>query len=807
MPEVHLIGNAHLDPVWLWRWQEGCAEVMATFRSALDRLAQYDDFVFTCSSAAYYAWVEQIDPAMFEEIRRRVAEGRWVIAGGWWVQADCNLPAGESYARHALYSQRYFREKFGVTAQFGYCVDSFGHNAMLPQLLRQGGMKAYVYMRPGPHEMAYPFPDNTFLWTSPDGSSLPTFRISDSYCSYPGCGAVEEAVRVHGMAAQQGRVLMSFYGVGDHGGGPTIESIEALHALQGGQDGQDYRFSSPREYFAAIDPDTLPRYTGELQHHASGCYTAVMAVKAACRRSENRLVRAETADMMARLAGVKADAADLREAWLPTLFNQFHDVMCGCCVESAVRDALEGFGESLNAAARAENLALQRIAWNIDTSRGEPVVLSREDSFWWEEGDRGAPIVVFNPHSWPCRTPVTFDRDAAAVTAEDGTPLPVQAVRDEKTNGNDKYRTCFVAEVPALGWRTYRLHRRPAQTAPAVNGSLTVTPTLLENDFLRAELDEQGRLVKLTDKTQSSVLIAAPALPLALDDTANDTWAHGVDTFDQLLGAFMPAGARILEDGDVCAALRVDWAYGASTLTQTLRLYRGLPWLQLDCTVHWHERHRILKLAFDTGMADAVDTSSIPYGFLRRTADGKEQPMQKWMTVQRDGYGLGLATDTRTAYSCKNGEVRLTALRSPMYADHFGVRDADGVYTEQGVQSFTLALRAVNGDADRVALVRLGEELLAAPAVQQAAYRAGTLPPEAGLLTVSTDSVAVTALKAAENGSGTVLRAQELLGQPAHAAFTLGGTRFAADFRPQEIKSFRITENTVTPVDFLEDPV
>lgn len=147
-PKVHLIGNAHLDPIWLWRWQEGCGEVLQTFRSALDRLNEYPDFVFTCSSAAYYKWVEEIDPDMFEEIRERVKEGRWVPVNGWWVQPDCNMPSAESFARQALYSQLYYNEKFGRICKTAYNVDSFGHSGMLPQIIKNGGMTAYVMMRP-----------------------------------------------------------------------------------------------------------------------------------------------------------------------------------------------------------------------------------------------------------------------------------------------------------------------------------------------------------------------------------------------------------------------------------------------------------------------------------------------------------------------------------------------------------------------------------------------------------------------------------------------------------------------------------
>ncbi|MGM9624280.1 MAG: alpha-mannosidase, partial [Eubacteriales bacterium] len=146
------MGNAHLDPVWQWRWQEGSAEAKATIRSALDRMNEFPDFRFVCSSASVYRWIEEFDEDMFAEIRQRVAEGRFIIVGGWHVQPDCNLPSGEGFARQSLYAQRYFKEKFGVTARVGYNVDSFGHNANLPQLLKKSGMDQYFFMGPAPTE-------------------------------------------------------------------------------------------------------------------------------------------------------------------------------------------------------------------------------------------------------------------------------------------------------------------------------------------------------------------------------------------------------------------------------------------------------------------------------------------------------------------------------------------------------------------------------------------------------------------------------------------------------------------------------
>ena len=178
-PIVHLLGHAHIDPVWLWRWQEGFAEVRATFRSALDRMKETPGYVFTCSSAALYEWVEQFDPNMFQEIRKRVAEGRWSPVGGWWIEPDCNIPSGEALVRQGLYGQRYFKEKLGVRSTVGFCPDSFGHAGTLPKILAGCGLSHYVFMRPMVHEHEG-IPELAFRWQGDDGTEVKTLRIHES---------------------------------------------------------------------------------------------------------------------------------------------------------------------------------------------------------------------------------------------------------------------------------------------------------------------------------------------------------------------------------------------------------------------------------------------------------------------------------------------------------------------------------------------------------------------------------------------------------------------------------------------------
>ncbi len=270
MKKYYLIGNAHLDPVWMWPWQEGCSEAKATVRSALDRMKEYPDFIFTCAAAVLYQWIEEITPDMFEEVKERIKEGRWRLAGGWWVQPDCNLPAGEAFVRHALYSQRYFKEKFGVISKVGYNVDSFGHNNNLPQILKKSGMDAYVFMRPMKHEKE--MPSNTFVWKSPDGTAIPAFRISRAYCN--NFGALEEIEEWCGMLDSESNPdlaeCMLFYGVGNHGGGPTIRNIELVYEYAKKHPDVEFVFSNLTDFFNEVDAlSDIPDHRDDLKSDRS----------------------------------------------------------------------------------------------------------------------------------------------------------------------------------------------------------------------------------------------------------------------------------------------------------------------------------------------------------------------------------------------------------------------------------------------------------------------------------------------------------------------------------------------------------
>ncbi len=177
--KLYMIGNAHIDIPWLWPWPEAMAVGLSTFRAALDRMNEFPDFKFTASSAQLYEWAAAADPSMMAEIRKRVAEGRWDVVGGWWIEPDVNIPNGESLIRQGLYGQRIFQQLLGRTARVGYNPDSFGHPGTLPQILKLQGMHAYVFMRPAAHEKK--LPADVFWWQGADGTRVLTYRIPYSY--------------------------------------------------------------------------------------------------------------------------------------------------------------------------------------------------------------------------------------------------------------------------------------------------------------------------------------------------------------------------------------------------------------------------------------------------------------------------------------------------------------------------------------------------------------------------------------------------------------------------------------------------
>ncbi len=802
--KLHMIGNAHIDPVWLWQWQEGFHEIRATFRSALDRMKEDEAFLFVASSAAFYEWIEHIDPAMFSEIKARVAEGRWEIVGGWWLEPDCNLPGGESFVRHMLYGQRYFQEKFGVTVHVAYNPDSFGHHAMLPQLLRQGGLEEYVFMRPGPHEKD--LPGHLFWWESGDGSRVLAFRVMFQYETRD--QVLEDHIRrcaEHLEAAPFD--LMCFFGVGDHGGGPTRENIETIHRLSNAPGYPELVFSSPGRYFHALraqGPD-LPVVRDELQIHAPGCYAAHSGIKRWNRQTEHLLLAAEKFSALARRVTGQPYPDDLDRAWKAILFNQFHDILAGTSLEASYEDARNLYGEATSIAGRALNSAVQSLVWNIGV---EP------------ELDM-TPVHVFNPNACPMSGNVEFEFGLLSPTVlspgkislvdEQDREIPIQIVQSEATiHGRD--RLSFVADLPALGYRTYRLlSRAPARPVEAVSAGQIGEP-FLESSHLRLVFDPQtGCIRSLVDRRDEVEIFAGlAARPVVINDES-DTWSHGIQRFDEVIGAFQAPSIRLVERGPVKAVMRVTSVYGRSTLVQDFALYRDLAQVDVRVTVNWQEQLKMLKLRFPVNVVDGKRNYEIPFGHIERPGDGKEVPGQGWIDLSGlsadsgKPYGLSLLNDGKYSFDVQDNEIGMTVLRSPVYAQHTPrLLEAGRQYTyiDQGIQRFCYTLVPHTGDWRQADIVRHALSLNQRPIVVVGTFHPGPLPQVASFISVDCNNIVVSAMKQAEDNEDLIVRCYETHGLSVGTTIYLPAWKrwFQAGFGPYQIKTFRVPTNAALPV-------
>lgn len=783
----YLVGNAHLDPVWQWRWQEGSGEAKATIRSALDRMKDFPDFVFACSASVVYQWVEEFAPEMFEEVKQRVAEGRFVVVGGMYVQPDCNNPSGESFARQTLYAQRYFRETLGVTAKVGYNVDSFGHNLMLPQILKKSGMDNYIFLRPGEHEKH--LDSNLFRWVSPDGSSVTAYRLDHYAYNFRSAEQLDQALNA--VAARSCAGLdagVVFYGVGNHGGGPTILNLQLIDAYRASHPEVKLISSTVVDFFDHVR-DTgiaLPELHDDLQHHAAGCYASVSSVKNGIRRGECNLTAAENFSMMARLlCGRTFHTKKFEEAWKNILFLQFHDSMGGCAIREVHDDSAYIFGAALNTAAVEENSALQTISWKINTTGNKT----------------GMPVVLFNPHAFDVDEPVRIFRSAVRLTDRDGQDVPYQKIYSTTEEAFWRADTLFKAHVPAMGYAVYYLNddwvppeEQMKLTPDSPDSLVHAIPyagyrtandrevTVLESDLYRLEFElHTGYLISFRDlRTGEELITGRAAVPVVIDEYGHDIWSHGKTYFTDQLARFSDAEVSVTESGPIRATVKVVSRYNRSTLTQYFSLEPGRELLRVRAEADWHEKHKMLKIAWPMNVRSPKAYYEIPFGVIERPVNGEEEPGLQWTAVKGSNGGFALINSDTYSSSVQDNVIYHTVVRSPIYGDGGGPRTAESEFTDQGARKFSYALMPVgNSWAPVIRTARVLNKPLTSVLetwhTELVEYQpedvrtralntlhAGPLSDRPySALQISASNVMLSACKRSEDGSGMILRLYE----------------------------------------------
>ncbi len=775
---IYLTGHSHIDTAWLWPLRETARKCGRTFATACRLMERYPDYRFSCSQPQLYAYTRKYFPALYEEIKKWVAAGRWECTGGPWVEMDCNVPSGEALIRQILHGLRFFRDEFGARPHTLWLPDVFGYPASLPQILIGCGLRDFFTVKL--HWQARNiFPVNLFWWEGIDGSRVLAHipRLRQMYNGWPNPEQLTIAWNQFEQKAIYDELLFPF-GFGDGGGGPTAEMLEfaaraaafpGLPACR--QGGGEAYFDQVRGRMglqagngdarppadAGSQAFDLPVWVGELYLETHrGTYTTHGEIKRANRKNELALREAEIAGYMAAAGGLPVDLAPLDAAWENLLLLQFHDILPGSSIGEVHREAAADHAR-IAATARA----VRDAAWRgLVEQVGRPGDIVAFNSLSWPRHDVASAVVA---QAW---LPIQMACDCAPaldMAAADGRAVPAQVVRQEA----GQVELIFAAEeVPGLGYM--RLTPRLATGTAA--SSLRVSARAVENRFFRLELDDEGQIVRLLDKRCGREVIPAGRcgneLQLFQDGPEREAAWNIHATFEKRRYAWA-AGTRVevIEAGPVRGGLRITRRYRNSVVVQDLFLYDRLPRIDFVTRADWQERQVLLKAAFPLAVRSPRATFEIQFGAVERPTHRNTSWEQekfevcghRWADLSEPGYGVSLLNDCKYGYDVRDNVLRLTLLRGPEAPDP----DAD-----RGHHEFTYALYPHLGDWTAGETVRRGWELnvpIVCMAANNTTMTAGQGMADgamASFLQIEGPAV-LEAIKPAEDGNGWVVRVYE----------------------------------------------
>jgi alpha-mannosidase len=823
---VHLVSNAHLDPVWLWTWEEGAAEALSTFRAAADFCEKFDGFIFNHNEAVLYQWVEAYDPDLFQKIRHLVHLKKWHIMGGWFLQPDCNMPCGESFVRQILMGKRYFKKAFNVDVATAANLDPFGHTRGLVQILAKSGYDSYLFCRPDKSEPALPAED--FLWVGFDGSEVMATIVAAHYNSRGGGAAakVEEWLRKN-----PGReVSILLWGIGDHGGGPSRADLEALGELIRRTNAVAICHSTPESYFREFKKKKklLPKHCHDINPWAVGCYTSMSRVKQKHRRLENDLYLTEKMASAASFQGFfPYPEAELKEAQRDLAFSEFHDILPGSSIPAAEEDSLRLMDHGLEILSRVRAKAFFALA------SGEPSA---------EDGE--IPIFVYNPHPFRIRGLFECEFQPCELNWEGGfwlprisrrgRPVPCQPEKED-SNLNIEWRKKAVFEADLEPGRMNRFECRLDRVASRPDPPLRAADGiyLIKTAEYEAAVNSRTGLLDRYRVRGVDFLAENACRPLVMADNA-DPWGMTLTEFRNLEGVFelMPAEAgsrtsgitaapvpsvRVVEDGEVRTIIEAVFSYHHSFLFLRYKFPKSGTEFELEVRVHWLEKDRMLKLSIPTPLKNGRYLGQTAYGTQELPANGKEAVAQKWTAVVAEEAGLSLTCINDGTYGSDfaDGEMRLSLLRSPAYscdpaADPMVRQDRYVPRLDQGERAFRFWINAGKAAerleaVDREALTK-NEKPMVLPC-----FPPGRGPKSRPFIQMSDPSILVTAAKKSEDGRDLIIRIFEPLGRKRSAVLSLpfAAAKTRVRLGPFEIKTLRLNLRTrrFIETDLLERPL
>ena len=774
MKKIHLICNAHLDPVWIWEFGDGMSEAISTFRVAADFCEEYSGFVFNHNEALLYKWVEEYEPELFRRIQKLVEDGKWHIMGGWYLQPDCNMPSGESFVRQIMLGRKYFLEKFGVKPTTAINFDPFGHTRGLVQILAKSGYDSYLYTRPR-EAGGLLLPGDDFKWLGYDGSYVKAHRSFEGYQTFcAGCAAskLEKWIKENGDQ-ETGLVL---WGIGNHGGGPSRQDLKDIEAVAGRTKSHRIIHSTPEAYFEEIDAGKLPVFDKGLNLWAPGCYTSQIRIKQKHRRLENELYMVEKMASHASMHGLmEYPSEEFKQALGDLALAQFHDILPGSSIQPVEEWALQLMDHGLEILSRIRLKAFYKLA----SGQSRP-----------KDGE--IPILIYNPHPYSvkgifeCETsPSEARRDGTFYKVSvtwDGKAVPYQI---EKELGNVcvdwRKRVVIEAELQPCQMNRFDCKFEVVPERDIIKSDADSDVFVFRNERLETVINRKTGLMDKYCVDGFDYVRENTFLPLVIMDD-EDPWGSHAKEFRQVAGHFIPASeeecaklsgvrkdtlepVRIIEDGAVRTVVEAMLSWQSSYLCIRYMIPKNGTEVGVQVIVYWNEKSRMLKLSIPTAFKQSSYMGQVAFGVDELYSNGTECVAQKWTGVfsSEASKALTCINDGTYGSDFNEGEMRISLLRSPGYsvlqspANTTLPQDRFSPRIDQGERNFKFWLNA--GEYQQ----RLGNAGREAQWHNEEPFALSLFPSGSGdklppAVVTNSGEVELTALKRSEDGKGYIFR-------------------------------------------------
>lgn len=749
---LSLIGNSHLDLVFLWDYAEFVRKAGRTHATMLRLMEQYPDFIFSQSQPVMYEELRKNFPELFEQIKDRIKEGRWEAIGAMWCEPDCNLISGESFVRQILHGTLYYEENFGITPKTCWLPDVFGNSYAMPQILEKSGIQYFVTHKMNIWNDTNPWPYNTFWWEGPDGSRVFGVVPPTHFIGTMEADSLEACWDKFTDKSEVGEMLYC-YGWGDGGGGVDTEMLEYVKRYSHFPGLPDTEVSTAEDALRRMRDQAgdIPVYKDELYLEAHrGVYTTKATLKKRNRYCENLYRKAELLAVIAELLhGRSYPDKRLKTGWLKLLTNQFHDSLPGSHITSVYYDLQKIYDEVQEIGETVVRESIEAILQGIVTEEGEM-------------------LAVFNPIAFSSSSVVVYPGNAG-IACGGGSQVKSQYI--EKMDGT--CGTAFIAkEVPAAGYDIYRVMKNEA----ARKGEEQPLTDTVESPFYRITFNKSAEIISIYDRKNDREVIRkgqkANQFRLYEDRPGNyEAWDIVATYVDKEIGL---EGGRLecIRKGSVCTEIFLSKKILDSELKQRIVLYEELDRIDFDTYIDWKERRKLLKVEFDVDLYTKNYTSDIAYAVIERSAcrynktdKAKfEASAHNFIDMSDEDYGVSLLNDCKYGHEVDGNRMMITLLKGPMNPDP---------ESDLGEHYFTYSLYPHKDKWTRAETLMRGLQLNQPLEAVPLNAPLDMLCCAKSFVSVSADNILLEAFKKSEDGTGYILRLSEKKGRGSKAEVSL----------------------------------